>query len=106
MIPPVLPPKAPGDSFGSGFGIAVLCQLTLILAGTCMVFSSLSFAPFGVPLFGGWGLLQWIALVPLYLRRRGTRRPLAAKGILVAGCIGFLLNAGCDFIGLMSFHVG
>jgi hypothetical protein len=110
MIPHPLPPRAPTDSVGSGVGIAFTCQLALMLAGGVAIllsvgFNSLFGLPFGAALFAGWGLLQWLVLLPLYFLQRRKRRPLAAKGILIAGCVGFLLNAGCDFaLGIGPFR--
>ena len=86
-----LPPR-PHDSVASGVGIALLCQFAVILCGFFTLFVPI----FGVIVVASSGLSQWLILLPLYLRYRGNGRPLRAKGILITGCIGFLLNAGCD----------
>lgn len=39
------------------------------------------------------GLLQWVALIPLYISRRRAGYPLMAKGVLRAGFFGMLVNA-------------
>ena len=100
MIPPPLRPRAPSDSFGLGVLFTLACQFILIVAGLSIMLRS----PFGGVLFAYWGLIQWLVLIPLYFWQRSKGRPLVGKGILVAGCCGFLLNAGCDFmIGLPLF---
>jgi hypothetical protein len=90
-------PQSNRDEVGSGVSIAISCQTALIVAGVIAFFvtNSLESLIAGI-LFAGWGLVQWIILLPLYfmLRRKGRR--LAAKGILIAGGIGFMLNAACD----------
>jgi len=86
------PQTAPHDSVASGVGISLLCQFLLIVCGVFTIF----IPRFGFILVAGWGLAQWIFLLPLYFSCRSRGRPLKAKGILIAGCIGFLLNAGCD----------
>ena len=49
-----------------------------------------------IPIFTvGWGLVQWFALVPLYLQQRRKGYRLAAKAVLITGFLGLLLNATC-----------
>ncbi len=91
---PQPPPISPDDSFGYGMLITLAWQFNFILIGGFTMFLS----RFGAVLFAYWGLIQWLVLAPLYFWQRGKGRQLAGKGILVAGCIGFLLNAGCDFM--------
>jgi hypothetical protein len=99
MIPPRLPPRAPGDHVGVGVGIAILCQAVLIVAGPLMILNMNSLGQW-IPdvLFRGWGVAQWIILLPLCLILRLKGRRLTAIGILITGCIGFLLNAACDAV--------
>jgi hypothetical protein len=100
MIPSPLPPRVPNDSFGLGVLIALAWEFNFILIGGFTMFQS----RFGGVLFAYWGLIQWLVFVPLYFWQKSKGRPLVGKGILVAGCCGFLLNAGCDFmIGLPLF---
>jgi hypothetical protein len=100
MTPQPLP-SAPDDGIGLGVGVAVMCQFAFIMAGAVTMF----LFPLGIILFGGWGLLQWLVLLPIYFRQRNKGRPLAGKGILVTGCIGFLLNAACDgIISTMTYY--
>jgi hypothetical protein len=90
-------PQSQRDEVGSGVAIAISCQAALIVAGVIVliVANSLESLIAGI-LFAGWGVVQWLFLIPVYfmLRRKGRR--LAAKGILIAGGIGFMLNAACD----------
>ena len=55
-------------------------------------------------LFTCWGLIQWIALIPLYISRRRKGYPLMAKGLLFAGFLGLLLNVGCAALFLPAFR--
>jgi hypothetical protein len=72
-------PAPPNDSIGRGVAIAVAWQVGAILLTIGTI----------------WGLVQWVALIPLYFsqKRRGYR--LAAKGLLIAGFVGLMLNASC-----------
>src|SRR5258707_10500214 len=54
-------------------------------------------------LFTCWGLIQWIALIPLYISRRRKGYPLMAKGLLFAGFVGVLVNEGSRVIFLHAF---
>ena len=79
---PEVPVQQPSDSIASGVGIAVLCQIGSIVIT--------------IPIFCiCWGAVQWVALIPFYISRKRKGRPLAAKGVLITGFIGMLLNAGC-----------
>jgi hypothetical protein len=93
MIPktPKPDPSQKRDQVGSGVMIAILCQIALIVAGMITFFVTNSLQS----LIAGWGVVQWLVPLPLYLilKRRGRR--LAAKGIFIVGSIGFLLNTGC-----------
>ena len=51
----------------------------------------------------GWGLTQWIGLVPLILHQRGKGRPKTMYGLLIAGGIGLLLNSACDGLVFRGF---
>src|SRR5438876_8170414 len=76
------PPRPPHDSIWRGIGWAVLWQIAAIVVT--------------IPIFTvGWGLVQWFALIPVYLRQRRKGRRLAAKGVLITGFLGLLLNATC-----------
>jgi hypothetical protein len=46
-------------------------------------------------MFTCWGLFQWFALIPVCISRRRKGYPLMAKGLLIAGFVGVLLNVGC-----------
>jgi hypothetical protein len=72
-------PAPPNDSIGRGVAIAVAWQVGAILLTIGTI----------------WGLVQWVALIPLYFsqKRRGYR--LAAKGLLITGFVGLMLNASC-----------
>jgi len=81
MTPPTEPAPI-RDSIGQGVFPALLWQLGSIIVSAPLFFSC-------------WGLIQWCALIPLYRRRKRQGYPLAAKGVLIVGFIGLLLNATC-----------
>jgi hypothetical protein len=91
--PPPPSPHPPDDSIGKGVGLAMLWQLGAI------VVSAITF-------FTAWGLIQWFALVPVYLKRKRAGYVLAAKGILIAGFVGMLLNFTCAalILGNLNFR--
>jgi len=72
-------PAPPNDSIGRGVAIAVAWQVGAIFLTVGTI----------------WGLVQWVALIPLYFsqKRRGYR--LAAQGLLITGFVGLMLNASC-----------
>ena len=80
--PPLPPAPAPDDSIGKGVLWAVLWQIAAIVVSAPLMFTV-------------WGLIQWFALVPVYLSQKRHGYPLAAKGVLITGFVGMLLNAGC-----------
>jgi hypothetical protein len=84
--PPPLPvapePARAPDSVGRGVLWALMWQLGAIVLSAPLLFTC-------------WGLIQWFALVPVFLNRKRAGYPLMAKGILIAGFVGVLLNGGC-----------
>jgi len=81
---PVEPAPAPRqqDSVGKGVLWALGWQLGAIVLSAPLFFTC-------------WGLIQWFALVPVCISRRRKGYPLMAKGVLIAGFVGVLLNVGC-----------
>ena len=93
-LPPESTPAAPADdSIGRGVLYAFLWQLGALALSAPLFFTV-------------WGLIQWFALIPLYIswRRRGYR--LAAKGALITGLVGLLVNCTCAALIIpgLSFH--
>ena len=85
-----VPVPAP-DSVGNGVLRAVWWQIGAIAIT--------------IPLFCiCWSLVQWLALVPVYLSRKRNGYPLAAKGVLITGFVGMFLNASCA--ALVLFRMG
>jgi hypothetical protein len=80
---PAITPPASGDSVSKGVLRAILWQVGIII-GTIPIL-----------MFAIWGLTQWAALVPQYLRFKKDGYPLAAMGVLIMDFLGVLLNAGC-----------
>ena len=76
------PAALPKDSIGRGVLYAIGWQVGAILI-TIPVFCTV------------WGLVQWIALIPIWLSQRKKGQRLVAKGVLIAGFVGVLLNATC-----------
>ena len=44
---------------------------------------------------GGWGLIQLIYVVPIYLHLRRRNKSATAKGLIIAASIVVLINVGC-----------
>jgi hypothetical protein len=87
-----MPTKPADDGIGRGVRFTVVCQIAFIVVLGLLA----SAAPkIFIPAFIGWGVLQWIALIPLCLVQRSKGYSLTVKGIIITGCIGFLLDAGC-----------
>ncbi|MGA2115386.1 MAG: hypothetical protein ABSH56_11625 [Bryobacteraceae bacterium] len=75
-------PAAPNDSIGRGVLIAVAWQVGAIIITIPLMCTI-------------WGLVQWAALIPMYLSQRKKGYRLAAKGLLITGFVGVMLNATC-----------
>jgi hypothetical protein len=75
-------PAAPKDSIGRGVGFAVLWQIAAIIVTIPLMCTI-------------WGLVQWAALIPVYLSQKKKGYRLAAKAVLITGFVGVLLNATC-----------
>jgi hypothetical protein len=75
-------PAAPNDSIGRGVLIAVAWQVGAIVVTIPLMCTI-------------WGVVQWAALIPVYLSQRKRGYRLAAKGLLITGFVGVLLNATC-----------
>lgn len=105
IVPPVVAAPHTGSLFRGVFlGFAaniagcVACAIVGATLGGALSAFGTAFAWVMIPLFAipfGVGLGQWLWLVPMrrsYLRHGETE---TAKGLVVAGAITFLLNAGC-----------
>jgi hypothetical protein len=87
--PPEIPEAAPApapvpsdDSIGKGVLYAILWQIGAIILSAPLMFTV-------------WGLIQWLALVPVYIHLKKRSNRLAAKGLLITGFVGMLLNGAC-----------
>ncbi len=76
------PPAPMQDGVGKGVLWALPWQFGAILLSAPLMFTC-------------WGLIQWFALIPVCISRRRKGYPLMAKGLLIAGFVGVLLNVGC-----------
>lgn len=95
-VPEPVPPPAgffDRDSIGRGFLLAVILQIGIVII------------TIPVMVFLIWGVTEWAALLPFYFRFRRKGQVLTAKGILIAGFIGILLNATCAVVVLSNFSV-
>jgi hypothetical protein len=87
----------PVNSSGSivaGVGIAIVCQIVAVILSAPLLFTC-------------WGAIQWIGVIPFYLKRKRRGERLTAQGLLIMGFIGLLLNAACDAAvlpGLKNMH--
>lgn len=46
-------------------------------------------------IFVGWGVAQWLVLLPLILYQKSKGRPDTVRGLVVAGCLTLLLSSFC-----------
>ena len=63
----------------------------------CALFASLIgiFLLIGIPVIAGFGLVQYVWIMPLYEKYKGRGETETAKGILIASGITVLLSAAC-----------
>jgi hypothetical protein len=54
----------------------------------------------------GFGLAQWVGLLPLYFYEKSKGRRLAGKGVLLTGLVVFLLQAACYGVVLVGLRGG
>lgn len=94
------PERPVDDSIGRGIGVGLLFEIASILAfaAVCAFVSSLSV------FIELWGFIPAIVLIPLLMWQAKQGYALTAKGILIVGCIGFLLNGTCDALYLKQGH--
>ncbi|MGI8961889.1 MAG: hypothetical protein ACR2IV_19450 [Bryobacteraceae bacterium] len=102
------PAPVPGDSVIRGVLFAIVCQIFFLIVVPLLTRRLLpavsnpgSTATF---LFTWWGVTQWVALIPLCIWQKLKGYPLTMNGILITGCIGFLLNAGCAVLFFNPLH--
>lgn len=91
-----LDPQSSEDGVGRGCLYGCLCQAAFIALGLIAVFASGSAKGPGLGfLLVGWGLTQWIGILPLILRQRRQHHNETVKGLVLSGSIGLLLSAAC-----------
>ena len=59
---------------------------------------------FSLMIFFSWGIIQWIALVPLIMKQNAAGHPKTARGLKISGFLGFLLSVGSA--GLLFWGLG
>lgn len=75
----------------SGVFVAGIANLIALAIAAAMLYVP----RIGGPLLAWFGLLQWVWIIPLYLKCRRAGETETAKGILLGGGITFLLSAAC-----------
>jgi hypothetical protein len=55
-------------------------------------------------LFVGFGVTQWIGILPLIANDQSKGRKNRVKGLIIAGCIGVLLSSACASI-LLNLNI-
>jgi hypothetical protein len=73
-------PTPQNDSIGRGVFYAVLWQIGAVVITIPLMCTI-------------WGLVQWAALVPLYISQKKKGCRLTAKAVLITGFVDVLLNA-------------
>jgi hypothetical protein len=90
------PPIPANDSLGRGCLYGCLCQIAFLALGFIAVF--FSNGKVQDALFVGWGVTQWIGLLPLILHHKGKDHPATVQGLLITGALGVLLSSACAAI--------
>lgn len=91
-------------SVGGGFGLGVVLNvLQGIILWICLFFGTgdtrIRTLIIGL---GGWGLIQLLYMVPIFIYLRRSKRSDTAKGLLIATSLVLLVNASCW--GYIQFH--
>jgi len=82
-------PRDPG-SIWQGIAIGGVWNVCALAISFALVFILI-----GIPIFAGFGLVQYFWIVPLYEKYKGRGEIETAKGILIASGITVLLSAAC-----------
>ena len=82
-LPPVEQPQNPGNIW-AGFGLAAIINIVAAIAGIFTIVITL-----------GIGVVQAAWIIPMVIAFRKSGRTETAKGVIIAACVTFLLNAGC-----------
>jgi hypothetical protein len=85
-----------------GFGASVAFALLGVLAGFAV--DSGGHGKLSDYLMVGWGVTQWIGIIPLIVNERKKGRKNRIKGLIIAGCIGVLLSSACASI-LLNLNI-
>jgi|HubBroStandDraft_5_1064220.scaffolds.fasta_scaffold755229_2 drug/metabolite transporter (DMT)-like permease len=105
--PPPLRPSRPSNDtvlLGClmGFGTSVAFAVLGIVAA--LTVDTAGHGKLSDYLFVGWGVTQWIGIIPLILNDRSKGRHKRVKGLIIAGCIGVLLSSACASI-LLNLNI-
>jgi heme/copper-type cytochrome/quinol oxidase subunit 4 len=82
-------------SVGGGFGLGVVLNVLQgiifwIVMG--VAHGQLDALVIGL---GGWGLIQLVYIIPIYIYLRRSKSPDTAKGLIIAASLVLLMNVGC-----------
>lgn len=92
--PPALPPTGlPNDNFITG--CAMGCGTTIASLIVCGLTAFTVNGKASDYAFMGWGVLQWIGLIPLILNQRAKGYKNRVTGMIVVGCIALLVSMAC-----------
>lgn len=89
--------RARGDNLAMGVGMGCLIQLGFLAAGF-LIYNFAQKAGLSVYALSGWGLTQWLGIVPLAFMQRAKKRPRVVQGLILIGCLGLLLSSTCAWM--------
>jgi len=81
------------DSVARGCFFGCLCQLAFFGLGLLTIF--VSNGKLQNAIFVGWGVTQWIGLVPLILRNKKQQNFATVQGLIISGALGVILSSAC-----------
>jgi hypothetical protein len=107
LDPPPLPPPRPSNDTVlvgclMGCGTSVAFALLGLLAG--LTVDSGGHGKLSDYLIVGWGVTQWIGIIPIIMSQRRAGNKNRVKGLIIAGCIGVLLSSACASI-LLNLNI-
>jgi hypothetical protein len=104
--PPLPPPRPPNDTVLRGFAMGCGTSIAFAVLGViaALTIDSAGNGKLSDYLFAGWGVTQWIGILPLIANEQSKGRKKSIKGLIIAGCIGLLLSSACAGI-LLNLNI-
>jgi hypothetical protein len=106
LEPPPLPSRSSNDSILRGFAMGCGTSIAFAVLGViaALTVDTAGKGKLSDYLFVSWGVTQWIGILPLIANNQSEGREKSVKGLIIAGCIGFLLSSACASI-LLNLNI-